>query len=154
MHGAEAKSPRVPSRTMAWTLLLFPLSVTPKCVHACTYRQTVIRWCVRDCVCEYGHGGLCQLRGHLPCCLFGHSYMHESDVESAYESGAAVNQDTEQDLVCLSLFICLSAPYLCLYPLHLSLSYLVDPNDGQSKTPQFVGGVPEKQTATYGSQFN
>ncbi|KAL7955721.1 hypothetical protein V8C34DRAFT_235386 [Trichoderma compactum] len=32
-------------------------------VHTRTDRQTGISWCVRDCVCENGHGGLCQHSG-------------------------------------------------------------------------------------------
>ncbi|KAL7794690.1 hypothetical protein V8C43DRAFT_31572 [Trichoderma afarasin] len=141
MDGRRRKVRECRARTNHGIPIAFFLFVSPKCVHACTYRQTVISWCVRDCVCENGHGGLCQLLGWLVRAQLLYEYMHASDVdESAYEYRAAVNQD----LVSLSLSICsvsLSLSYisqsLSLLSPVLSQRWLA-PNPRHS---QFVGDV-------------
>lgn len=139
MDGRRRKVRECRARTNHGIPFAFFLFVSPKCVHACTYRQTVISWCVRDCVCENGHGGLCQLLGWLVRAQLLYEYMHASDVdESAYEYRAAVNQD----LVSLSLSICSVSLPLSYISQSLSLisrpiSTLAGP---KSKThSQFVG---------------
>lgn len=57
------------------------LSLPSACMHVHIDRQTVISWCVRDCVCENGHGGLCQLLGWLVRAQLLYEYMQASDVD-------------------------------------------------------------------------
>ncbi|KAL6829098.1 hypothetical protein J3E69DRAFT_330377 [Trichoderma sp. SZMC 28015] len=87
MGGGEKSASAEPERTMAFPLLFF-LFVSPKCVHACTYRQTDRRSSAGACVIA------CAKMVMEACAsfwvgLFGHSYctstcMHQT-FESAYE---------------------------------------------------------------------
>ncbi|PKK41292.1 hypothetical protein CI102_15004 [Trichoderma harzianum] len=155
MGGGEKSASAEPERAMALVLLFsFPflfVSRPSACMHVHTDRQTdrqtVISWCMRDCVCENGHGGLCQLLGWLVRAQLLYECMHPSDVdESAYEDRVAVNQDlVSLYLFRISLYLSICSISLCLYllPSHPNVGWAPNPRHRNS-----LGSVPEKQTAT------
>lgn len=115
-------------------------SLSPKCVHACTYNvQTGRRSSAGACVIACAKMVM-EACARFPGCLFGHSYcslyMQASDVDNLLTvRGQSCFESTSCPYLYLS--ISLSAPYLfafiCLYLTSLSPSHIsshLHPNAG------------------------